>query len=179
LQDSILLLQEGEASTVLTGGIDELTDTSHALLSRFGIYRHTRAGEGAAFFLLSAGPSQIGQVRLEGMTTFYKPEDSSAIEHHIRSFLSAHDVSIDLLISGASGDPAGDAIYRQLATGSSPLAGLPVMTYKDLCGEYPTSTAFALWLATDLLKKGAQRRILIYNHYLGIHHSLILLSAGV
>lgn len=177
LQDAILLLQEGDAATVLAGGIDELTDTSHALLSRFGLYRHTRAGEGAAFFLLTAGPSQNDWARVEGLTTFYKPEDGSAIAGHIRSFLSAHDRPIDLVITGASGDRTGDAVYERLTSGDGPLAGLPLMTYKDLCGEYPTSTAFACWLAARLIRQGERRRILIYNHYLGIHHSLILVSA--
>src|ERR1700744_3463899 len=37
LLDAVMLLQEGEAKTVLTGGIDEITDSSHAVLERFGL----------------------------------------------------------------------------------------------------------------------------------------------
>jgi 3-oxoacyl-(acyl-carrier-protein) synthase len=67
LTDALMLLQDKDAGTVLVGGIDEMTDVSHALLSRFGLFRQgetsnetllssaahgTLGGEGAAFFLL-------------------------------------------------------------------------------------------------------------------------------
>ncbi len=29
------------------------------------------------------------------------------------------------------------------------------INYKNLCGEYPTATAFALWLAAGMVKNGA------------------------
>lgn len=155
--DAILLLQEGEAAHVLTGGIDELTDASYEILSRFGVYRHAPAGEGAAFFLLSSEP---GDVKLEGMTTFYRPED---VGQEMRLFLQERAVdpaSIDLVI--------GDEI----------LPAIPTMPYKTQCGEYPTSTAYACWLAFQLIKSGDHKRILVYNHYLGIHHAAFLLAAA-
>ena len=34
------LIQESEASDVLVGGVDEITDTSHTILSRFGLYKN-------------------------------------------------------------------------------------------------------------------------------------------
>ncbi|MDP4131177.1 MAG: beta-ketoacyl synthase chain length factor, partial [Bacteroidota bacterium] len=66
LMDARLLLQEG-ADNILTGAVDEITADSHAILSRFGIYKKemhgpgipedqkkgTVAGEGASFFLLT------------------------------------------------------------------------------------------------------------------------------
>jgi len=66
-----------------------------------------------------------------------------------------------------------------------------MINYKYLCGEYPTASAFALWMAANIIKSGTVpsaldhsgsiennvKRILIYNNYLGIHHSLFLLSA--
>jgi len=191
LLDAILLLREGEASTVLAGGVDEITDISHALLTRFGLYRRspvsnldlfsgrakgTIAGEGAAFFLLTARPSGNDYARLEGMTTFYRPTDVHEIKQQILSFLTAHEVnpdSIDLVITGNNGDSRGDHIYRQLI--GSLFHKTPVTPYKHLCGEYPTSTAFALWMAAARIRAGAGR-ILVYNHYLGIYHTLFLLS---
>lgn len=65
LLDAMLLLKEQEANNVLVGAVDEITDISHAILSRFGLYKRgmvsnfnlfsgsgkgTIAGEGAAFF---------------------------------------------------------------------------------------------------------------------------------
>jgi hypothetical protein len=194
LLDAILLLSEGEAATVLAGAVDEITDTSHAILQRFGLYRHVPAGEGAAFFLLAAQPSPTDQARLDGITTFYKPEDTKTVEKGLRSFLEQHAAKPDLVILGANGDlgngdpgngdpanssAANDEGYRQLVAPGSVFAGKKLLSYKQLCGEYPTSTAFAFWLATRLLKQGGHRQILVYNHYLGIHHTAFLLSAAV
>lgn len=39
LQDAIMLLQENEAQNVLVGAIDEITNTSHTILSRLGLYK--------------------------------------------------------------------------------------------------------------------------------------------
>jgi 3-oxoacyl-(acyl-carrier-protein) synthase len=176
LLDAALLLADEEATSVLAGGIDELTATSYALLSRFGLYRHTIAGEGAAFFLLAARPSENDYARLDGMTTFCRPADTREVKQELLSFLTAHDINpdrIDLVIAGNNGDSEGDDIYRQLS--SSLFHKTPVIPYKHLCGEYPTSTAFALWMAANQVRSGAGR-ILIYNHYLGIYHTAFLLS---
>jgi 3-oxoacyl-[acyl-carrier-protein] synthase II len=193
LLDAMMLLQEGEAANVLVGGMDEITDTSHALLTRFGLYRRspvsnldlytgrpkgTIAGEGAAFFLLSSRPAENDHALLHDLKTFYKPANDAEVERQILAFLAANSMnpeSIDLIITGANGDYTGDAIYRHLVSGI--FKGKPLTPYKHLCGEYPTSSAFALWMAADRIRKGA-RRILIYNHYLSVHHSLFLLSAA-
>jgi hypothetical protein len=161
--DATLLLQEGEATTVLAGGIDELTDDSFAILSRFGLYRHAMAGEGTAFFLLAGEPAPDDWAKLVGMATFYKPESQTEVARGVQGFLQEQAVdpaSIDLVI--------GDEI----------LPGIPTMPYKTQCGEYPTSTAYALWLAARLIAKGAHKRILVYNRYLGIHHAAFLLTAA-
>jgi len=158
--DAVLLLQEGEAATVLAGGVDELTDASFGILSRFGLYRHAMAGEGAAFFLLAGEPTREDYAKLEGMATFYRPED---IELEMQRFFQEQAVdpaSIDLVI--------GDSI----------LPGIPTQPYKTQCGEYPTSTAYAFWLAARLIKTGVHKRILVYNHYLGLHHAAFLLAAA-
>jgi hypothetical protein len=167
LLDAILLLADKEAETVLVGGIDELTDTSYALLSRFGLFRHTKAGEGAAFFLLTGEPSGDDYARLDGMETFYKPGEPGEVEKRLISFLSSKGLmpgDIDLIITG---DNAG------MSTSLFP--GKPNLTYKQLSGEYPTAASFGLWMAADQVRSGAAR-VLLYNHYQGIHHSVYLLS---
>jgi 3-oxoacyl-[acyl-carrier-protein] synthase II len=178
LLDASLLLQEKEATHVLVGGIDEITDTSHAILSRFGLYKRFPAGEGAAFFVMSSGSGAGAYAKLDGLATFYKPKDSAEIGRNIDSFLTRNSTGmedIDLILSG-------DNVFSDCAS----------ISYKHLCGEYPTSTSFALWLAAQILrsgnlpsaafknvgpKKGRMKRILICNQSQGIHHSLILLSA--
>ena len=180
LLDAIMLLQEGEARNVLIGGIDEITDTSHEILTRFGLYRHGAVnGEGAAFFLLDTeGPKAPGtkdpkapgtkdrSVCLEALDTFYKPTDPA---RHIREFLASHEPP-DLVLVGLNGDPANDRTYQGL------FPDLPTESFKHLSGEYPTATAFALARAVQRARE-INGRVLIYNHYQNIHHSLYLVSA--
>ena len=207
LLDGCMLLQENETINVLVGSVDELTDDSYAILSRLGLYKvepgcslsllasgskGTIAGEGTAFFLLTKQLSPNVYAELLGISTFYKPIDGTETERHILSFLSSHDLAIsdiDLLITGRNGDIKGDAIYASLLT--SIFKDSTVIHYKHLCGEYPTSTSFALWLAAKIIKSGQVpsvtgyeagrenniKKVLIYNHYFNIHHSLILISA--
>ncbi|MBC7827738.1 MAG: beta-ketoacyl synthase chain length factor [Chitinophagaceae bacterium] len=204
LLDAIMLLEEKTVSNVLIGGVDEITDFSFGITSRFGLFKKninsnlnlfdtpskgTIAGEGAAFFLLNNHPSQKDYALLDGVSTFYKPIDLEETEHHIQSFLSEQSISmndIDLVLCGRNGDSIGDKVYDDL---NERLFEQSLITnYKHLCGDYPTSTAFALWLAAGIIKSGSVpealmkapkndiKRILIYNHYQKIHHSLMLVS---
>ncbi|WP_460504243.1 hypothetical protein, partial [Hymenobacter agri] len=104
------------------------------------------------------------------------PEKAAAVA---RQLLVAHGLpQADLLITGENGDQENDAaIGRFLADFAH--AG-PVQKFKHLCGEYPTASAFALRLGTDLLastKHGTPRTTLIYNRFQQKHQSLMLLRA--
>lgn len=206
LLDGMMLLKEKDAGNVLVGAIDEITNTSHTILNRLGLYKHgevsnldiyktkskgTIAGEGAAFFLLTNEPSATDYAKLDGLHTFYKPSGITEIENQIQSFLEKQSVSIgdiDLIITGNNGDTTGDEVYK--AVSKTVFANKDTINYKHLCGDYPTAPAFAMWLAATILKSSSLpvvlnhtnsakdiKAILIYNHYLGIHHSLYLLSA--
>jgi 3-oxoacyl-[acyl-carrier-protein] synthase II len=207
LLDAKLQLEETEINNVLVGGLDEITESSHAILNRMGIYRQgpvsnldlfsvpskgTIAGEGAAFFLVTARPSGNDYARLEAVQTFYKPIDEDEIRRTILDFLSSSSYGIndiDLLIEGRNGDFRGDGLYDRLAR--TLFQSTQSIPYKHLCGEYPTSSAFALWLACVILKSGQPfvsgkqekagakpvKRILIYNEVQNIHHSLFLVTA--
>ena len=166
LTDALMLLADDGAQNVLVGGTDELTDISYSILKRFCLYkripvanlhifeastRGTIAGEGAAFFILSNLSSVNNMARLDAVTTFYKPVDVVETAAFIRSFLEEQqlqDADIDLLITGKNGDIKNDALYNQLQ--QSILKNIPAINYKHLCGEYPTSAAFALWLGANI-----------------------------
>jgi 3-oxoacyl-[acyl-carrier-protein] synthase II len=204
LVDALMLLREKEANNILVGGIDEMIDASFTVLTRLGLYKRkpinnldlfkedskgTIGGEGAAFFLLSDQPNDANLAEFVGVKTFYRPKNSEAIEHQIIGFLATHSLTIadiDLVITGQNGDTRYDSIYKQLIPGL--LAGKTLANYKHLCGEYPTSTSFALWLAAYCIKTGvvppvvasvnvSPKKILVYNHYQNIYHSLMLVSA--
>ena len=203
LFDAIMLLNEGETNNILVGGTEEMVDTSFKVLTRLGLYKRwpvsnlsllsteskgTMGGEGAVFFLLTDQPSLDNLAELTAIKTLYKPKD---IEIAITAFLKNNSISIDdvdLIITGKNGDTRNDEIYKHLA--SSIFKEKALANYKHLCGEYPTSSAFALWLASNIIKRGVvpdavvernaggstPKKILIYNHYQNKYHSLMLVS---
>ncbi|MEO8768649.1 MAG: beta-ketoacyl synthase chain length factor [Ferruginibacter sp.] len=206
LLDGVMLLMENAASNFLVGAVDELTDNSYAILNRFGLYkqkplsnldlyktnsRGTIAGEGSSFFLIAKEESVNDYAQLNGMSTFYKPKDIAETGNQITAFLAAQAVTmddIDLVITGKNGNAKDDVVYNHLAL--SVFKAATLANYKHLCGEYPTSTAFALWLAAQIIKTGTIpavlnidnpgkviKKILIHNHYQDTHHTLLLLSA--
>lgn len=203
LLDALILLKENEMNNVLVGAADEITNTSHEILTRFGLYKPdnskdfysyeskgTAAGEGAFFFILSNESSEQNIAKLDGMDMFYDASNNEA-EDRISTFLTEQNLSVtdvDLIITGRNGDKKNDAVYDALD--ATVFAGKNVINYKHLCGEYPTSTSFALWLAAIIIKDKSVlqalykqpfekdiRKVLIYNHYLNTYHSLLLLSA--
>jgi len=207
LLDAIMLLHEEEVTNVLAGSIDELIGLSHAVLSRFRLYKRlpisnldllssaskgTVAGEGAAFFLLSSRSSTDDLARLEGVAIFYKPENTAEMANNIITFLADHELNItdiDLVITGKNGDIKNDAHYDRLK--ETIFTKNELINYKHLCGDYPTSVSFAVWLAAYIIKTGKiptgagyevseenkLGRILICNNYQNLHHSLVLISA--
>ncbi|WP_222104003.1 beta-ketoacyl synthase chain length factor [Mucilaginibacter corticis] len=207
LLDAIMLLKEGDANEILVGGTEEMTDTAFKILTRLGLYKRwplsnfelyntkskgTIGGEGAVFFLLNDKPSTENLAELVSTKTFYKPKSNADIEKQIEAFLAKNNLTIqdiDLIITGKNGDLKNDAVYEALD--GSLFANSSKAYYKHLCGEYPTSMSFALWLASNVIKRGevpavvadgeiknkSPKKVLIYNHYQNSYHSLMLLSA--
>jgi 3-oxoacyl-(acyl-carrier-protein) synthase len=204
LFDAIMLLREQDANNILVGGTEEMVDTSFKVLTRLGLFKRwpvsnlsllsteskgTMGGEGAVFFLLTDKASPENLAELTAIKTLY---NTNNIEAAINRFLTENSLSIDdidLVITGKNGDLKNDAIYKQL--GVSLFKNTGMANYKHLCGEYATSSSFALWLAASVIKKGiipeivtereskktAPKKVLIYNHYLQKYHSLMLLSS--
>lgn len=195
--DAISLMLDGEATNVLVGAADEITEKSHAIIRRFGKYDNngdsttllssglpgTMAGEGAAFFMLSSQKEDNAIAQLIDVKTYYKTQRS--VINIISNFLMENNVTVnelDLIILGNNGDSKTDAHYNEVA--QKIFHNKRLVGYKNYCGEYPTSSAFALWLATKMIEHGnrlgkddAPKKILIYNNYKLQYPSLYLLSA--
>ena len=204
LLDALLELKESPGQSLLVGGVDEITSTSQAIQKRFGIFRSsgnsldllkssakgTMNGEGAAYFVLSGEKSPDQNVCIEAVKTLYKPSADS-LEKEIQLFLASASIdsaAVDLVLWGKSGDTRFDSMPEEVIDGLFPESAIGA--YKHLCGEYPTASAFALWLAVSIIQWNnipdvvvvrnsgkPARRILIYNPYFGTHHSLILVQA--
>ncbi len=208
LIDALMLLKEGKYTNVLLGGVDEIEETQFKTFERAGHYKEpevnnlqlpetksagTIAGEGSAFFLLENQPNNNTYAAVKSVHTFSNPPDASSVRQQIFYFLEQGNLAvkdIDLIILGLNGDVQFDPVYADLS--GTIFKEQPQAYYKHLCGEYHTSTAFALWLAANIMRRkeipdairlndrppDKLRNILIYNQYRNVNHSLTLITGA-
>lgn len=206
LLDALMLFAEKEAKTILLGAADEITPNSIAIFSRFGwlkkkainnteLYssqtKGSIAGEGAAFFLLGSEYQEGDLAKIKAVSSLFDSDGSMDMDKEITGFITSNDLSlkdIDLVIYGYNGDSEFDEVYNQVR--KNVLKGIPAVQYKHLCGEYFTSSSFALWLAAkiissqsipesvrkDIEQPSKINNILFYNQFRNTDHSLILVS---
>jgi 3-oxoacyl-[acyl-carrier-protein] synthase II len=192
LLDALMLAEENPEAAILAGAFDEITAVSYDITKRLGLWDNAIPGEGVAFFMLS-GKKQPGSLaRLNALQTLFNPGKEIAVEKEMHNFIKNAGLSvqdIDLVMMGINGDPLMDGYYKHLMSGL--FEGKPVAEFKHLCGEYDTTSSFALWLSAEVihkqhvpewirvnaLKPGKLKNIVIYNHLRGINHSFYLLSA--
>lgn len=206
LLDALMQLEEKCAISVLVGGIDEMSMDHLSLIRRLGHWKmgpensleilksQTKgalAGEGSGYFILSPEKNERSYCRILEVKTIYKPNSTSEVQKEIKNILTDNGLwvdDVDIFLTGINGDKEFDPLYYTLAENLFPDKTLAY--FKHLCGEYHTSTAFALWVAANILKrqmippvlslkqKGQSkiRNILIYNQYRNVHHSLILVA---
>ncbi len=203
LLDAMMQLADNGTENILVGCFDEITDTSFEIMHRLGfwkdglanstqIYNETTngsaAGEGATFFMLGNQPTDRPSVQLSGVKFFNTPVDDGSFFRQVDDFLASmqkKDSDVDLLILGNNGDITNDQIYHRLVSERFPTTAY--CFFKNLCGEYPTASGFALYLAMGVLTMqrmstgivhhgktpSAINNILIYNHYQNKNHSLM------
>lgn len=205
--DTMLLLHENKAKHILTGSADEITEFTFGVLQRFGLYkqepvsnfdlyksgtRGSLVGEGTAFFVLSNEASEMNYAQIDDLELLQNQKDFSQAKTWIEKFLQKNNLAandIDIVITGRNGDIRYKSFYDAIEQSVFP--DNSIINYKHLCGEYPTSSSFATWLASNILKKQQLpvcldkkpalkktfKNVLIYNFFQGRYHSLILLSA--
>jgi hypothetical protein len=205
LLDSVLMLREGKRN-ILVGGGDEMTQHYFSITRKTGFWKSenikntelfksettgTLCGEGVSFFVLDSEKSKSTSAEIADFKLFYKPLDIKEIFDTTKIFLENNFLNlddIDLVILGNNGDCEQDLIYKTLQ--ETLFENIPQAYFKHLSGEYHTSGAFAVWLASQILKHGKYpdfvkadnlkseklKNILIYNHFGNINHSLFLLK---
>ena len=147
--------------------------------------------EGASFFLLSKSKSAKSLATIDGIKTVYKPKSSQDIYEKLTAFLSLHQLivtDIDVTLMGFCGDHHFDMYLNELLPKLQ--TETTVASFKNLCGEYYTASAFAMWVATQLIKKQELpqsifiagetpkqlKNVLIINQYGGVNYSFMLMS---
>jgi len=203
LTDAQMLFAEGAAKKILVGAADEIIPESHDILRRFGLYRNTSntdlykenmpgtmAGEGAAFFALTPYSNGNDYAEIIGLKTYLLEPGVSLPEIEIQNFLGKYNIEptqIDLVLAGKNGDVTHDLPFQNLEKGL--FNGVPVVGFKQFCGEYPTASGFGLWMAACICKNKSlppavqgweshsPRHVLVFNGDMLGHCSLILISA--
>lgn len=203
LVDAQLLFEEDETLSLIVGNVEEISDWNFNIELLEGQYKNeditnasllgsetpgTICGEGAAMFIVEEHKQNaIASIKDVGQICF--PEESDVVDL-IRSMLTANGLMIsDLhgLMLGLNGDSRTDFWYRNVVSALFPMQTL--FAFKNLCGEYPTASAFAVWLASNIIQgkevpgeiilrpgEDEVRNILIYNHYKGNQHGFILMT---
>jgi 3-oxoacyl-[acyl-carrier-protein] synthase II len=206
--DAMLQFAEGDGKKmdILLGGLDEITETYLDVTQKLkfwkpnnegadfqlnGSWDHIQAGEGAAFFVLSNERKASTYAELKGVEMLYRPEGAHEIQKRLESFLDRFDLTIedvDLALLGRNGSPQIDQGFDELQ--ATLFKKTPVGSFKHLCGEYKTASAFGFWLGNQILKRqevpdaikfspfsaNKIKHLLIYNNYSNLNHSLVLLS---
>jgi 3-oxoacyl-(acyl-carrier-protein) synthase len=203
LLDAFLLLDEGDAKTVLLGGVEEISEYNYNIDFLGGLFKEeevtsatlltsdtpgTVCGEGAAMFVVSSQKSQNALARILDVdqVTFPTEDQLSEKLHQMLNRNGLTPSEIDTVILGYSGDNRDDFWFTNIH--ESFFLESKIYAYKHLVGDYPTSSAFAMWLGTQLIsgqnvfgqssnENGKPKYILIYNHYKAVQHGFILLSA--
>jgi 3-oxoacyl-(acyl-carrier-protein) synthase len=206
LLDAMMLLKEKKYTHVLLGGVDEIAEIQFNTFDRIGYYKKsgisnlnlvadqtkgTIAGEGSTFFLLEGHQTAHTYAKVNDVHTFSNTGNHFQVEEAIKHFLSQNNLSIkdiDAVVLGLNGDVEFDGIYHEL--NASMFKDNRQVYYKHLCGDYLTSSAFALWMSSMIIKhqripeivrlndkpaKGIQN-VLIYNQHRNVNHSLMLVS---
>ncbi|WP_125718624.1 beta-ketoacyl synthase N-terminal-like domain-containing protein [Flavobacterium ustbae] len=205
LIDAKMQIEEDEANSILVGGVDENGEYTTALFKLNGRIKKDNSGpydvltsdtsgavygEGASFFVLENERKENTYAELLDISIVNTLENNE-VETAIQSFLKSNNLDIsdiDALVLGFDGNADFENYYATLAENT--FAQTPVLYYKHLSGEYDTASAFALWVASKIIKtqevpevvkvnsvtKPAYKTILLYNQLNGKNHSFTLLS---
>jgi len=205
LLDAKMQIEENEANSILVGGIDETGDYTISLFKLAGrvkdesnlpndILNSTSTGaiygEGASFFVLENERKENTYAQILDVEIINTLQENE-VEATITAFLKANNLEIsdlDAVVLGFNGNIDSDIYYKDIAENA--FAKIPQLYYKHLSGEYDTASAFALWMASKVIKtqeipeivkvksveKPAYNTILLYNQLNGKNHSFTLIS---
>ncbi len=192
LLDAKILLEEQPNQTVLVGGTDELP-ASYSDIIRHSNFLDTGGqegqasdiplGENAIFFALNTQIEE-GDVIISDCQSYLGLAPEQANEK-LQAFLSTNaGVIPDLVLSGFYNEEQFSSYFPGLEAKKN------VVLFKQYCGEFPTSTAFGVWLAEQVLKGEISpealglpetllaKNILIINQFRASNFSFTLLSTN-
>ncbi len=204
LLDAFMLFEEQKASKLLLGNVEEVSDYNFNVETLAGQFKKetvtsttlldsqtkgTVCGEGSVMFVVeSDSDNYLAKIADVNHTSNLQDDELLTM---VSEFLSKNNLTeeeIDAVILGCNGDSRTDTYYWSVQENF--FSKTTLLSYKNLVGDYPSSSAFACYLAVqvisgkdipqDIVRQGElknSKNILIYNHYKGTQHSLILIQA--
>jgi len=202
--DADMLTRENPAQTYLLGAVDEISTYNYNIDYLDGWYKKdpvsntelyasrtpaSIAGEAAVMILVSAAKKNA-LVALQDIYTIHTNDDKM-VQELLRNFLKknlSQGEKIDLFITGENGDTRMQKYYESCEQIMN--NDIAIARFKHMCGEFPTASAFSLWLAcrfvqhpdlpSHMIKKQSSQKeygkILVYNNYKGAQHSFMIIS---
>lgn len=152
LLDGVMLLQKGSAENVLVCAADQLTDGLYSLMDREAYWKGIPVSEGTVGFVLSNCPDGATAAVEDVVLTRSNP--SWELDRLLRDN-SLEWKDIDAVVTSLLPGEASDSF-------AFVPEGVPMLTYKQYCGQYFTASAFGLLYCGELLLRGGKNgRILL------------------
>jgi len=187
LIDAMLLISENPEHLLVVGGADETIDHSYTIMERLGVAgNEIITGEGVAFFALS-GNHENALCEIKSADTWTFNESGEVIRGISDRIKNGELPAPSLVLAGINGDQVNDDLINQSIKNIS--GNTPVIPYKKYCGEFGTASAFALWLASEIIRTGKLppadgmeiaapvNNIMIFDQKGKTHHSMMMISA--
>ncbi|WP_128331026.1 beta-ketoacyl synthase N-terminal-like domain-containing protein [Apibacter sp. HY039] len=203
LLDACLYISERGEQSVLVGSVDENADKFSLFFDKAGFLkksdqelsrllksqtRGTIYSEGATFSIISDKPTEKTYAKIIDVEKNYNPVN---ITEFISVFLNRNGrevEDIDAVMLGYNGDKEDTNSYNKVA--QNLFKNNLQLGYKHVFGENDSSSAFAFWMAAQILKKqqipqiiklnqkdvNEVKTILIYHQKENKNHSLLLLE---
>jgi len=204
LMEALLLFNNKKIKTALVGGHDEMTPAYFQLLNQTGLWKKeipdvrllcesttpgSFSSEGNTSFMLSDTKTDSSWAEISGLELHYQPENIETLIENFLQRMGKTPDDIDIVLLGINGDVDGNATYKRIA--NTLFSEKTQAWYKHFSGEFFTSSAFGLWIASLCLKNKNLpdylnlnkiqpkeiKNVLMVNHYQNKDYSLILTTS--
>ena len=151
---------------MLAGAVDELNKYPLAIGKRWGLWNdRTRPGEGAMIASLMRtenAPKRLAQLTTVRLGRYRRPFYAGREADWIAAAVDLE--SVDMILTGMGGMPGLDDLYAAVTTALAGRMGRPLerQTYKQMCGEFHSASAFGFSMAVELVQNG-RRGVLLYT----------------
>jgi len=166
LMDTWIGMNEGSFDDAIVGGVDEKTNILESVYSSLS---NSKIGEGASFLAVSKNQENESFAVIKGIQTDYSKTKTSIFVEHFMDEMGIDKNSIDLVLANEL------------------IIDAPIISYKNIVNEYPSVTAFACTLASQIISTQNTthfidetveniNNILVHNKFPNGNQSLILIS---